>query len=98
MTINLHAGDAIPDFELPDHCTQRRQLSRYTKPSPLDERLGFDDRYPLIVVFGRGFFCPRDQEQMRGLVRFQSELAVPAASSSRLAPPRRRSGPPFAPD
>jgi cold shock CspA family protein/peroxiredoxin len=27
-------------------------------------------------VFGRGFFCPRDQEQMRGLVRFQSELAV----------------------
>src|ERR687898_682104 len=76
MTINLHAGDAIPDFELPDHRNQRRRLSRYTKPSPLDERLDFDDGYPLIVVFGRGFFCPRDQEQMRGLVRFQSELAV----------------------
>ena len=76
MTINLHAGDAFPDFELPDHRNQRRRLSRYTKPSPLDERLGFDDGYPLIVVFGRGFFCPRDQEQMRGLVRFQSELAV----------------------
>jgi cold shock CspA family protein/peroxiredoxin len=30
----------------------------------------------LILVFGRGFFCPRDQEQMRGLIRFQSELAV----------------------
>jgi hypothetical protein len=98
MTINLHAGDAIPDFELPDHRNQRRRLSRYTKPSPLDERLGFDDGYPLIVVFGRGFFCPRDQEQMRGLVRFQSELAVPAASSSRSAPTRRRSRPPFAPD
>jgi cold shock CspA family protein/peroxiredoxin len=38
--------------------------------------LCFDDGYPLILVFGRGFFCPRDQEQMRGLVRFQSELAV----------------------
>ncbi len=76
MTINLHAGDALPDFELPDHRKQPRRLSRYTSPSPLDERLGFDDGYPLIVVFGRGFFCPRDQEQMRGLVRFQSELAV----------------------
>lgn len=34
------------------------------------------DGYPLVVVFGRGFFCPRDQEQMRQLVGCQSELAV----------------------
>jgi len=61
---------------LPDHRKQPRRLSGYTRPSPLDERLGFDDGYPLILVFGRGFFCPRDGEQMRGLVRFQSELAV----------------------
>ena len=73
---NLHMGDAFPDFELPDHGKRPRRLSAYTKPSPLDQRLGFDDGYPLILVFGRGFFCPRDQEQMRGLVRFQSELAV----------------------
>ena len=71
-----HPGDAFPDFELPDHRGRPRRLSRYTRPSSLDERLGFDDGYPLIVVFGRGFFCPRDQEQMRGLVRFQSELSV----------------------
>lgn len=70
------SGDAFPDFELPDHRDRPRRLSRYTRPSPLDEKLGFDDGYPLIVVFGRGFFCPRDQEQMRGLVRFQSELSV----------------------
>jgi len=76
MTTNPQAGDAFLDFELPDHRKLPRRLSRYTRPSPLDERLGFDDGYPLIVVFGRGFFCPRDQEQMRGLVRFQSELAV----------------------
>jgi len=76
VTINLRAGDIFPDFELPDHRKLPRRLSRYTRPSPLDERLGFDDGYPLIAVFGRGFFCPRDQEQMRGLVRFQSELAV----------------------
>ena len=73
---DLRAGDALPDFELPDHRGQPRRLSRYTRPSPLDGRLGFDDGYPLIAVFGRGFFCPRDGEQMRGLVRFQSELAV----------------------
>ena len=73
---NLHVGDTFPDFELPDHGKRPRRLSAYTKPSPLDQRLGFDDGYPLILVFGRGFFCPRDQEQMRGLVRFQSELAV----------------------
>ena len=73
---SLRAGDAFPDFELPDHRKQPRRLSCYTSPSPLDQRLGFNDGYPLILVFGRGFFCPRDQEQMRGLVRFQSELAV----------------------
>ncbi|MEJ7631793.1 MAG: redoxin domain-containing protein [Rubrobacteraceae bacterium] len=76
MNVTPRSGDAFPDFELPDHRNQPRRLSGYTKPSPLDERLGFDDGYPLIVVFGRGFFCPRDQQQMRGLVRFQSELAV----------------------
>ena len=73
---NLRVGDAFPDFGLPDQDGRRRRLSDYTRPGPLDERLGFDDGYPLILVFGRGFFCPRDQEQMRGLVRFQSELAV----------------------
>jgi peroxiredoxin/cold shock CspA family protein len=72
----LRVGDTFPDFELPDHGGRQRRLSGYTKPGPLDARLGFDDGYPLILVFGRGFFCPRDQEQMRGLVRFQSELAV----------------------
>ena len=72
----MRVGEAFPDFELPDHGGRQRRLSDYTKPGPLDERLGFDYGYPLILVFGRGFFCPRDQEQMRGLVRFQSELAV----------------------
>jgi cold shock CspA family protein/peroxiredoxin len=35
-----------------------------------------------MLVFYRGFFCPRDQQQMRLLVQFQSELAV---SYARLA-------------
>ena len=73
---NLSVGDTFPDFGLPDHGGRQRRLSGYTRPGSLDERLCFDDGYPLILVFGRGFFCPRDQEQMRGLIRFQSELAV----------------------
>ena len=76
MTTNLQIGDIFPDFELPDHRKRPRRLSRFTKPSLLDEKLGFVDGYPLILIFGRGFFCPRDREQMRQLVRFQSELAV----------------------
>ncbi len=73
---NLSVGEAFPDFELPDHGGRQRRISDYTRPGSLDEMLCFDDGYPLILVFGRGFFCPRDQEQMRGLVQFQSELAV----------------------
>lgn len=42
----------------------------------MDEKLGFTDGYPLILIFGRGFFCPRDQQHMRQLVQFQGELAV----------------------
>ena len=76
MTTNLRAGEVFPDVELPDHRKKPRRLSSYTKPSPMDEKLGFTDGYPLIANFGRGFFCPRDQEHLRQLVQFQSELAV----------------------
>jgi cold shock CspA family protein/peroxiredoxin len=76
MTTTLQVGDTFPDFELPDHRKRPRRLSQFARPSLLDKKLGFDDGYPLILVFGRGFFCPRDQEQMRQLVQFQSELAV----------------------
>ena len=76
MTTSLRVGDVFPDFELPDHRKRPRRLSRYITPSPVDEKLGFTDGYPLILTFGRGFFCPRDQQHMRQLVAFQDELAV----------------------
>ncbi|MDF5726270.1 MAG: redoxin domain-containing protein [Rhizonema sp. PD37] len=76
MTINLHLGDLFPDFQLPNHRNDIVQLSQFTKPSLLDENLGFLDGYPLILVFYRGFFCPRDQQQMRQFVQFQDELKV----------------------
>ncbi len=76
MPTNLNTDDVFPDFELPDHRKKPRRLSRFTEPSPMDEKLGFEDGYPLVLIFGRGFFCPRDQQHMRQLVRFQDELAV----------------------
>lgn len=76
MTTHLRPGDVFPDFELPDHRGLPRQLASFTRPSDADERYGFADGYPVILVFYRGFFCPRDQRQMRTLVEFQEELAV----------------------
>lgn len=76
MATYLRAGDAFPNVELPDHRSQPVRLSHLTEPSLLDRRLGFGVGYPLIVQFFRGFFCPRDQEQMRQLATFQRELAV----------------------
>ena len=76
MTTNLRTGDRFPDVELPSHEGKPLRLSQLTRPGLLDQKLGFLDGYPLILVFYRGFFCPRDQQQMRLLVQFQSELAV----------------------
>ena len=76
MTTNLQLNDRFPDIELPNHQNELMRLSQFTRPSLLDKYLGFQDGYPLILVFFRGFFCPRDQQQMRQLVEFQHELAV----------------------
>ncbi len=75
-TLNLQVNDKFPDFELPDQRNTAKKLSSFTRPGQMDEHLGFSDGYPLILIFLRGFFCPRDQEQMRQLVQFQQELAV----------------------
>lgn len=76
MTVNLRVGDKFPDFQLPSHCEEATQLSQLTQPSTMDKHLGFFDGYPLIVVFYRGFFCPRDRQQMLQLLQFQDELRV----------------------
>ena len=76
MTTNLQVGDRFPDFELPNHDNEPTRLSQFTQPSLMDSKLGFEYGYPLILVFYRGFFCPRDQQQLSQLVQFQGELAV----------------------
>ncbi|NAS32281.1 redoxin domain-containing protein [Flavobacteriaceae bacterium R38] len=76
MSGKLKPKDFFPDFKLQDHTGKFRILSSFTKQSEADKRYGFKDGYPLIVVFYRGFFCPRDQQQFRMLVEFQKELNV----------------------
>ena len=76
MATNLQVNDQFPDIALANHQNELTQLSHFTKPSLLDKHLGFLDGYPLILIFFRGFFCPRDQQQMRQLVEFQHELMV----------------------
>jgi peroxiredoxin/cold shock CspA family protein len=76
MTTNLKVGDKFPDIELPNQEGKLKRLSGFTQPGQMDRMLGFSDGYPLIVVFYRGFFCPRDNQQMRQLVQFQAELKV----------------------
>lgn len=76
MTTNLNIGDYFPDFERPNHEDELIKLSSLVQPSLIDRYLGFTDGYPLILVFYRGFFCPRDRQQLSQLVQFQNELAV----------------------
>lgn len=76
MTTNLQVNDQFPDLELPNQRDELTRLSKYTRPTSLDDHLGFLDGYPLILIFIRGFFCPRDQQQMRQMVQFQQELMV----------------------
>lgn len=76
MIANLQVGKVFPNFALPNHQNELVQLSEFTQPSLMDKKLGFLDGYPLILVFYRGFFCPRDRQQMTQLVQFQQELAV----------------------
>lgn len=76
MTTNLNVGDRFPDLELPNQDKELIKLSALTQPSLMDQYLGFTDGYPLILVFYRGFFCPRDRIQLPQLVQFERELTV----------------------
>jgi cold shock CspA family protein/peroxiredoxin len=76
MATNLQPGERFVDVELPNHENKLVKLSDFTQPSLMDYHTGFTDGYPLIVVFYRGFFCPRDRQQLSQLVQFQNELAI----------------------
>jgi peroxiredoxin len=60
----LAPGQPFPDLQLPDHNGGPRRLS---------EVAGGD---PLALFFSRGWWCPKEQRFMRGLVQLQDEFEV----------------------
>ena len=57
-------GATFPDYELSDHTGKHRKLS---------ELQGID---PMIVVLGRGGYCPKDRRQTEGLAQLYREMEV----------------------
>lgn len=64
MRTDMMPGVTFPNYELSDHTGKHRKLS---------ELQGGD---PMIVVLGRGGFCPKDRRQAEGLVQLHREMEV----------------------
>ena len=64
MRSDIVPGAAFPDYELPDHTTQRRKLSQ------------LHGQHPMVLVLSRGGFCPKERRQHEGLVQLHRELEV----------------------
>jgi len=64
MRSDIIPGTAFPDYELSDHTGKRRKLS---------ELQGQD---PMVVVLGRGGYCPKDRRQSEGLVELHREMEI----------------------
>jgi peroxiredoxin len=60
----LAAGRQLPDFELPDHASNERRLSRL---------VGGD---PTVLHFYRGWWCPKEQAFFRRLLALQEDAEV----------------------
>jgi len=56
--------DVFPDLALPDHTGRERTLSEIANGDPL------------ALVFSRGWWCPKEQRHLRGLVELQDEFEV----------------------
>jgi peroxiredoxin len=64
MRDDLHAGGRFPDLRLHDHAGNERSLG---------DLVGGD---PTFVHFYRGWWCPKEQQFLRNLVRLQDEAEV----------------------
>jgi peroxiredoxin len=60
----LEPGEVFPDLDLPDHTGRTRLLS---------EVAGGD---PVALFTSRGWWCPKEQRFLRGLVALQDEFEV----------------------
>lgn len=65
MRPDIVAGVTLPDYQLPDHTRTPRKLS---------ELQGTDNT--MILMLGRGAFCPKDRQQLRQLVDFSAQCGI----------------------
>ena len=63
-TVSLQPGQRFPDLDLPDHTGRDRRLS---------EVAGGD---PVVLVFSRGWWCPKEQRHLREMTALQDEFEV----------------------
>ncbi len=80
MRSDLKVGSLFPDFELPDQEGVPRKLSSLLR--------GF----PGVLIFGRGYFCPKDRRQLTGYVAERSSARDSISSNSARARSLSNSG------
>lgn len=64
MRKDIREGSVFPDYELPDQDGMMQKLSELQGANPM------------VLVLSRGYFCPKDRQQMRRLVPFWDECQV----------------------
>ncbi len=64
MRADIVPGAVFPDYELTDHTGKRRKLSELQGPDPM------------VLVLGRGGYCPKDRRQSEGLAELHREMEV----------------------
>jgi len=64
MRSDIVQGAIFPDYELGDHTGKHRKLSE------------LQEQDPMVVVLGRGGFCPKDRRQAEGLLELHREMEV----------------------
>ncbi len=64
MRSDIVPGAVFPDYELSDNTGKHRKLSE------------LQGRDPMVLVLGRGGFCPKDRRQAEGLLQLHREMEV----------------------
>jgi len=64
MRPDIMPGVTFPDYELSDHTGKHRKLSELQAGDPM------------VLVLGRGGFCPKDRRQAEGLLQLHREMEV----------------------
>ncbi len=64
MRSDVTEGAVFPDYELGDQTGKHRKLSE------------LQEQDPMVVVLGRGGFCPKDRRQAEGLLELHREMEV----------------------